>query len=388
MPAPSSYYARVHFYRTIAFTFLFLTVVAVAVVFYFIFVRAEVVVTVATEPFRTHFIADVVPKSTITGVISGERLAGMVGKVSLTASRSSATTGRKTIADTQADGIMRVVNTTVSAQTLVATTRFLASDGLLLRTREYVRVPAQGSAEVPVYVTDETWAGTLEKETHFTIPGLRDALQDVIYGELAKSLTHGVAEISTVKEIDTVKLEHDLQTQVEKEAKSIFEREQALTAQDIVRYLVDFGTTEWSNAAGEVAENLSATTTITLTGVVYPYAAFTELRKAKLTEALPDDKVWQDGTPVLADVTVETVDAEKGMARLSVQLETSITTKQQGPLFDKNVLTGLTPDEVRVYYETFPQVTSVTVTLRPKWLTTLPEAVERIDLRLVTDGGM
>ncbi len=372
--------SRVHFYRTIAFTFLFLTAVAVAVVVYFIFVRAQVVVSVAAEPFRTHFVMDVVPKN--KHVLAVEQVAGFVGELAVTDTQSVSATGSKEVQQERAEGVMTVVNNHIAVQPLVATTRFLSPDGLLLRTTESVRVPAGASATVPVYITDEEWRGVLAKNTSFTIPGLREDLQSVIYGTLSEAVTQGVSMVSVVSTEDTVRLERSLQEQLDRKIKSQFVQTYPKSKQEIIRYHLTFEPTIFSMQAGEVAETLTATTTATLVGVQYPYAAFTELRNKKIKETLPDDKVWQQDSSLETDISVENVDLDAGTARLSVSVAMSMISKEDSALFDKKVLTGLTPEEVRSYYETFPQVTSVTVILRPKWLATLPGSAERIDLQV------
>ena len=69
----------------------------------------------------------------------------------------------------------------------MATTRLLTPDNILFRIKKGITVPANGEIEVNIYPDDENFKDIV-KPTKFTIPGLSEKLQKIIYAESRSDL--------------------------------------------------------------------------------------------------------------------------------------------------------------------------------------------------------
>lgn len=91
----------------------------------------------------------------------------------------------------RAKGAVDVINGSGNAQTLVASTRFLAQDGTLFRLDQRVVVPAGGRVTATI-TADQPGAQGDVPAGRFTIPGLSAAAQSVIYGVSTEAMRGGV----------------------------------------------------------------------------------------------------------------------------------------------------------------------------------------------------
>jgi len=110
-------------------------------------------------------------------------------------------TGAMPAPEARAGGTVTIINETPNSYTFVATTRFLSPDSKLFRLKEATAIPADGTVEAEVY------ADGLGPEfdigpTTFTIPGLSESLQEVIYGESSRAMTGGAGTVTAVSTED------------------------------------------------------------------------------------------------------------------------------------------------------------------------------------------
>ncbi|MDP3982327.1 MAG: hypothetical protein Q8P70_02160 [bacterium] len=147
-------------------------------------------------------------------IMPGEELVFQMAERDWTEEDTFPVSGKETIAE-QAEGIIRVFNTSTSNQTLVATTRFMSEDGKLFRSLERVVVPAsgkEGSRTVPGQKDVRVRAAEAGEEyniptSKFSIPGLSTLpLYTQIYGESLEPMKGGMKrEVSTVRDEDMEK---------------------------------------------------------------------------------------------------------------------------------------------------------------------------------------
>lgn len=119
-----------------------------------------------------------------------------------------------------ARGTVRLVNTTGTAQTLVARTRLLSAGGELFRLDAPARVPAGGGVTAAV-TADQAGAAGNVGPGRFTIPGLTASLQTQIYGESQEAMTGGVAYDGTPLSAD--ELEANKKAIVQQIEESLYE---------------------------------------------------------------------------------------------------------------------------------------------------------------------
>jgi len=153
-----------------------------------------------------------------TGAIAGRLVEKLV-----TQEKEFVTTGKKTSTGI-ATGTITIVNNYSSNQPLVATTRFLTTDGTLFRLKEGVTVPANGSVEAEINADEAGISGDIEP-TKLTIPGLSSSLQEYIYGELKSPTSGGSGEVSYVLETDIANAKTELDNEAQTASFSDFEAE-------------------------------------------------------------------------------------------------------------------------------------------------------------------
>lgn len=92
--------------------------------------------------------------------------------------------------DQKSSGTITVFNGNSREQTLVATTRFLSENNVLFRIPKQITVPAGGSIETTVIADVPGPQGDIGPTT-FSIPGLSQALQELVYATSSESFTGG-----------------------------------------------------------------------------------------------------------------------------------------------------------------------------------------------------
>ncbi len=101
----------------------------------------------------------------------------------------------------QAAGTVTLYNETAQSQTLVASTRLQTADGILYRLRNLTVVPAQGNVDAEMYA-DKPGEEYEVAASDFTIPGLPESTQKVIYGKSTAPTTGGLKEVHVVTQSD------------------------------------------------------------------------------------------------------------------------------------------------------------------------------------------
>jgi hypothetical protein len=93
-----------------------------------------------------------------------------------------------------AKGTVEIVNDGASAQTLIATTRFLSEGGVVFRLDARVVVPARGRASA-TFTADQSGPSGDVPAGRFTIPGLPAATQRLVYGVTSEPTRGGLETV-------------------------------------------------------------------------------------------------------------------------------------------------------------------------------------------------
>ena len=101
------------------------------------------------------------------------------------------------------------------SQPLVATTRLLTADGILFRMKKGATVPANGTVEVDVYA-DKSGKASEIGPSKFTIPGLNEARQKVVWAESIKPMVGGVRQFGVIGSEDIKEAEGEMLAELKK----------------------------------------------------------------------------------------------------------------------------------------------------------------------------
>jgi len=326
----------------------------------------------------------IIPKSTavdvstdvdIGSVTSGDDVDGIVTSTFVTLTKSFPVTGNHD-EPAPATGVVTLHNDTSAAQALVATTRVLSDAGVLFHIKNAVNIPANGKVTVEVYADKAGKEGNIEA-THFTIPGLNEPKQKVIYATSDAPMTGGVRSVGSLGADDFESAKRAFADALQKQGEQV---------------LAD----KFSDKKGIFAlENLIVTSSAvvgasvgtfdlkgsgTVVGIFYDNAEMLGLAKSLLLKrAIDDSESIETGTK---DPTVTLGEYHKDSESATVHLfyDGVATLNPQSKQIDRSVFFGKSKDEVRRYLLTLDHVHSVDVQFHPAWMQSVPHITDHVQV--------
>lgn len=362
-------------YRRIAITFTVLVVAALLIVVYLSTMQAVIRVRPTQTVLKTEFIAQAVSVPVADTDIAGEVRSGSVGKTeTITASGTGAVEQ-----EDFATGKVVIHNDLSTAQPLVAKTRLLSADGVQVRLTETVTVPAKGTVEASVKADEKGKAGNVPAG-RFTVPGLNEAKQKLVYAESSEAFTGGVRSMAVVsqEEIDTAVAA--LRTRLLEDAKSML-RSQGTTMSGEA-FFDEVTEQKVSIEPNTQADRFDVTLGITVTGAFFDKDAIVKIADRKLY-----DQVGQGHELVAIDhdrmvLTVDKVNKEEQTASLRVELTGQAITSRTSKALDLNRFLGMTEDEVTNLLMSEEVATEVNVDFFPFWVRTIPRLKDHVYIKI------
>lgn len=252
----------------------------------------------------------------------------------------------------RASGTITLVNTTNGTQSLAATTRLLSEDGLVYRIPERVDLPPHSRTEVTA-VADQEGKAYEAQPGRWTIPGLRAANQELIYGENAVATTGGTTTNATLTDAVLAS------TQAELANALLATAQQANDATDIY-FVTDVAvTTDVPIGTQTDSFTLSLTESIALYAIDQA-ALVTLAEKIAPEQELPDDLTYLDvdQTSLVIAVADEDADTQIVTGTLTFTMRTVPATRDNRVLLE--VIAGKTESEAQAIIANDPTVESVT----------------------------
>lgn len=354
-------------YKMIAVVFLCLTVALLAVVVFVTSKKAEITI-IAKEDTESVMATVLLAKTA-----QGQTIAGTVSSTIFVRSETFHPTGNKQVEDV-ARGEVVLYNTTNLDQPLVKTTRLLSPDGILFRLSEGVVVPATGKVTAAVYA-DQPGKKSEIGPTKFSIPGLAEAKQKVIYGESTKPMVGGVKTVGSLSASDISQAEESYKEKV-REAFVATLPPLAAGEQRAVS-VVDTSVLPLARPGDEVS-SFVITGTSTIAVVSYRADDLT-----RIVTTVVEGKIDRAAERFLTatrepQVTVSLFDAKAGTAELSVRQETVVTLDANVEKLAPRNFFGKKKAEIEQYVRALEHVSAVDVKFSPGWVTTAPGVAEKI----------
>lgn len=368
-PSPS-----LNLYRRIAVGFVVAVALMLGAVLYISSVSATIRVTPVTETIKTEFLVDVVKTPTRDSEVRGRVLAVTVGKTEAFAPSGE---GSKEVEE-KASGTVTIKNTSSRNQPLVETTRLLTPDGVLFRLDDTVTVPAGGSVTATVHA-DVAGASGNVAPTRFTIPGLSESLQALIYAESTEAFTGGVRLVAVISQQDIDRSALTLRGTLEEEAKA------ALRAQAGDVYggeAFSFEVVDQSSdvPAGTEASSFSLTMSVRASGVFYDRSALQTIAVRKLYEQLDAGSEFASLDGTRTQVTVDKADPETESANLRVYLDGLAAPSATSEALDPARFSGMSALEVKQLLVGEGIAADVSVEFSPFWMDRVPRLRDHIEV--------
>lgn len=364
-PEPS-----VGFYRTIAVSFLVVTLVLLGVIIFFTSKKATIVVVAKTDNKNVTLDISVAKQKT-----NGLSIAGLVTTTEFKWSQKYFPTGNKTT-NGLAVGTVTLYNQTGAAQTLVKTTRLLTPSGVLFRLSDRVIVPANGQVTVSVYADQPGASGNIGP-SKFTIPGLNEEKQKVIYADSSKDMSGGVRTVGVLSADDLKSAEADYIEKVKQAIDSSLPQNGSFKQKLI--FVSSHNVTADRKAGEEVTEfNLSGTSTVVV--VFYNSDDLKSVLGKEISSRIDAGTEKVLSVSKEPQVSLASYDLEKQTARFSVYQDVLVTLDANADKLAAANFFGKSKDEIERYVFGLGHVVGVDVKFSPSWMRSAPAVADRIQV--------
>jgi hypothetical protein len=311
-----------------------------------------------------------------------DEVAGEIIEISVAGEKTTVPTGAE-VKDAVATGVVTLVNETGSPITLVPTTRLLSPENVLFRLKDRAAIPAGGTSKAAVYADQPGKAGEVGP-SRFTIPGLTEAQQKVIYGKSDAAMTGGTAgKGGTATQEDLDRLEKELCLELAGQARDEIAAKTTgeWNAQELLAKIPN-GSRFVNVAPGETTDKIVVRRTLSVVSVGFNKervleVAAEDLKKRGLTSEMELSAVrvvppvpQPAVDPCRLDPSwalVEQADPKTGTASLHVDLVGETNVGQDNPIFEADKLKSKSLDEVREYFEGIEGVERIDVSFFPFW---------------------
>lgn len=363
-------------YRRIALTFAIVVAVLLIVVLYLSTMQSVIRVTAIPKDVLIDFLIRTTTIATTDTEVQGEVKSGTLQKT-----KTFTPSGTKqTEVEDRATGKVTVYNEMSSAQPLVATTRFLTPDGILFRLKNGVTVPTKGSIEAEVYADQKGASGNIQP-TSFTIPGLSEAKQKLVYAKSTELFTGGVKYKTVLSQKEIDEAVESLKAELLEDAKSML-RAQATTTYSGQAFSVDKIEKTISAKAGDEVASFDVTLKIYVEAVFYDDDALSKIIKRKLYDGIGQGQEFVDLGESGRNIVVEQVNFQQGVARLHIKQTGRAVVSRMSEALDVGRFVGMSESEVKRLLVEEGIATSVDVQFFPFWVRTVPRLKDHIYIEI------
>jgi len=297
----------------------------------------------------------------------------------------------------KAEGIIRVYNEySTASQVLIATTRFMSSEGKLFRTPTKVIVPGAtyeggklvaGEIDIKV-IADESGSEYNIGPTTFSIPGFAGtARYTKFYAKSFEPMTGGTLNKTfQVTKEDLENAEKTLTEKAEQESSIFlkdylgfegFSSEHSYLDEAVQTEIIEsFSLTQ----PGEEVDNFSFQVKAKSKNIVFKTEDFKNFSKEIIYSQIEEEKeIYEESLEV--DYVLENVDFNSGKATLSLKISAIIyPAVNENNL--KNGLSGKTLEESQLFLNDQPKIVKAEVKFWPFWVNSVPRDLNKIKLRL------
>ncbi len=370
-PAPS-----LNMYRRIAVGFVVAVALMLGAVLFVSSVSATIRVTPVKTTLKAEFLADVVKTPTKDTEVRGAVVSATVGK-----SGSYAPSGQGTKqVEAKSAGTVVIHNTSQKVQPLVATTRLLTADGVLFRIDKDVSVPAGGSVETGAHADVVGATGDIPP-TRFTIPGLSESLQKLIYADSAAAFTGGVSTISVVSQQDIDQSALTLRNELEEQVKTAL-RAQASETFSGEAYSFEILDQTSDVQAGTEAGAITLTMSIKGTAVFFDKDALKGTAARKLYSELRPGQEFGTLNTDAVQASVDKADPATGLANVHVYLDGEASVSAASKSLEPGRFAGLSATDVKSLLVKEGIATDVSVSFTPFWVTRVPQLKDHVNVEI------
>jgi hypothetical protein len=378
------------FSNKVFFIFIALALVVAGLVAYLALPKTEIIISPKTETVT--FDLQVIGSKDVSQIDPVlNKIPIQLIRVEKSLSKEFPATGEKELNE-KARGIITVYNEySSSPQTLVATTRFLSTDGKLFRTTKTIIVPGAKVEEAKIVpstidvevVADQPGAEYNIGPSEFTIPGFKGTAKYIgFYGRSKAPMTGGfTGKVKVVSAEDLEKAEEVVTEELKTRAQQALQEQMPTDLKLIEGALIE-KITETSSSPGEEAEaeHFVFEATIVAQALLFNEADLDNLVDLNLTSLVAENKVPLSETQQIA-WEKPVIDWDKEEVSLTLHIQEEVAWQIDIQALKEN-LAGQTEVEVRKYLASRPEIQRAKVTFWPFWVKRVPIQLSQIKIRV------
>lgn len=364
-------------YKKLVLGFVVLTVILVGIIFYFSASKAVVKIMPKVTPVQTDFVADVV---TDGGQIDNA-LQGVLFETEVEGSIEGDATGSQLL-EGGTIGTVTLINNRPEPQTLVKTTRLLTADGILLRLSDRVNIPANGQVEANVYADDPNSFVELAP-SKFTIPGLWEGLQTLIYAESKATITSSGESIKVIKAVDIARTKDKLTEELYNKAIQEFTKQLPDKNYTTIVVSKNVISEEVSEEVETQAEKFLVGMKLKVVLIALNQDEIIDLAGERLQSVVSNTQELLNIDMSKFSYKVQNFDEAAKTANVKVHVEGDSVIKADHEIFDKSKLVGLSPKGLELYLANFEEIEQVEVELSPFWVKKVPRLEDHVIIMVV-----
>lgn len=362
----------VRFYKFVALTFLLLTIFLLSVIMFMSSKRATITIESKASPVD---ITDsiVVGNGEKTGSIKGQVLSSQVSIEEV-----FFPTGTQEVEDI-ATGTIILHNDSNLNQSLIPKTRLLSKDGVLFRMKDRAIVPANGTISVEVYADEKGAKGNIEP-TSFTVPGLSDAKQKVIFGTSESVMTGGIKKSGVLSSDDLKKAKEVMRKKLQEKGEADLISNGPSLSEFSTAFILSDDVYDSTAQVGEEVAEFTLVGKATIVGVFYNEKDLKSVAEKSLMRRAVDDVETVRPSSQQPTVNIEEYNLENKTATIKVFYDGISVLNPESRQLDKNMFYGKNEDEIRRYLLKLDHVRSVIVKFSPAWINTVPYVADHVDV--------
>lgn len=356
----------VRFYKIVALSFLFLTIILLGIIVFMSTKRATITIMTKPEPIEADLTMEITKDNPNNGFLE-QTVVTLSKKFKPGASKEE---------ESIAIGMVTLHNDSGISQPLVATTRLLTADGILFRMKKGATVPANGAVDVEVYA-DKSGKTSEIGPSKFTIPGLNEARQKVVWAENTKPMVGGVRQFGVIGSEDIKEAEGEMLAELKKAGE---EKLNALHPGMNAAFAIAQSSIKADKEVGTEAEEFTMNAEAVVVGAFYSADELKKICLPELNKRIVSDVEMlgrgETGTSVLLDE----YDLSTGHAILKIAVSGLVELNAESTQLQKLIFFGKTRDEVRRYLLSLDHVNGVDIKFTPAWMRTVPHVAEHVNV--------
>jgi len=280
-----------------------------------------------------------------------------------------------------ASGVITVHNQTSSELSLVSNTRFLSDGGVLFRSTQSVKVPADGTANVTV-TSDLGGASNNIGPSRFTLPALPGS-ESYLYGQSTASMSGGTDDIIYNISQDDInfsveEIKSKLYDQAISDLKTKLPANREFLTIDLADLTVDITP---DHQVGDQVDTFNIVAKGTIPFIVYDKANLDEIISKNLAKLVSQDRTMADQGSQNMTIDVLQVDVPSGYALLKITTQAvSIPSYNINQI--KKDIAGKSAEEVKEYFLNYPEIQQIDVEFWPDWVNRVSKIPARIDIQI------